>query len=69
MLEGTVEVLSEFYEPTVLETGESIYMDSSMGHNVRAIGRKPARVLNVMTSSPDHMQGPLRPYQPKRRGE
>ena len=69
VLEGTVEVLSEFYEPTVLETGESIYMDSSMGHNVRAIGRRPARVLNVMTSSPDHMQGPLRPYQPKRRGE
>ncbi len=51
VLAGTVEVLSEFYEPTVLKAGESIYIDSSMAHNVRAVGGKPARVLNIMTSS------------------
>ncbi|WP_138379573.1 helix-turn-helix domain-containing protein [Luteithermobacter gelatinilyticus] len=54
VLEGTIEVLTEFYEPTRLEAGESIYIDSTMGHNVRAIGGKPARILNVMTSIPSH---------------
>jgi len=67
VLEGTVEVLSEFYEPTVLEAGDSIYIDSTMGHNVRAVGRKPARVLNIMTSGSDHSQGVPRKHQPKRR--
>lgn len=69
VLEGSVEVLSEFYEPTVLEAGESIYIDSTMGHNVRALGRKSARVLNIMTSTTDHMQAATRARQPKRRGE
>jgi quercetin dioxygenase-like cupin family protein len=68
VLDGTVEVLSEFYEPTVLEAGESIYIDSTMGHNVRAVGKRPARVLNIMTSS-DHVAGVQRRHQPKRRGE
>ena len=69
VLEGTVEVLSEYYEPTVLEAGESIYIDSTMGHNVRAVGRKPARVLNVMTSTdsgPAELNGH---HHVKRRGE
>lgn len=69
VLEGSVEVLSEFYEPTVLVAGESVYIDSSMGHNVRAVGRKPARVLNVMTSPTDHTLGVTRTHQAKRRGE
>ncbi len=51
VLQGTVEVLSEFYEPITLRAGESIYIDSSMAHNVRAVGSKAARVLNIMTSS------------------
>lgn len=50
VLQGTVEFISEFYEPTVLRAGESIYIDSSMAHNLRAVGNKPARVLNIMTS-------------------
>ncbi len=53
VLQGAVEFISEFYEPTVLRAGESIYIDSSMAHNLRAIGSKPARVLNIMTS-PGH---------------
>jgi quercetin dioxygenase-like cupin family protein len=51
VLQGTVEVLSEFYEPITLRAGESIYIDSSMAHNVRAVGGKAARVLNIMTNS------------------
>lgn len=62
VLQGAVEFISEFYEPTVLRAGESIYIDSSMAHNLRAVGNKPARVLNIMTS-PDH------DVHSKRRGE
>ena len=62
VLQGTVEFISEFYEPTVLKAGESIYIDSSMAHNLRAVGSKSARVLNIMTS-PGH------DAHSKRRGE
>jgi transcriptional regulator with XRE-family HTH domain len=68
VLEGTVEVLSEYYEPTVLEAGESIYIDSTMGHNVRAVGKKGARVLNIMTST-EGTHAELRSRHAKRRGE
>ncbi|WCL55578.1 MULTISPECIES: helix-turn-helix domain-containing protein [Kordiimonadales] len=50
VLEGEVEVQTEFYEPTRLSVGESMYIDSTMGHNVRALGGKPAKILNVMTA-------------------
>jgi transcriptional regulator with XRE-family HTH domain len=55
VLEGVIEFISEFYEPTILKAGDSIYIDSSMAHNVRAVGNKPARVLNIMTS-PEHRE-------------
>jgi quercetin dioxygenase-like cupin family protein len=32
VLEGCVRVHTEFYEPVVLKKGESMYIDSSMGH-------------------------------------
>ena len=32
VLEGRVEIHTEFYDPIVLEAGESIYIDSNMGH-------------------------------------
>lgn len=51
VLEGRVEALTEFYEPTILEAGDSMYIDSTMAHNLRALDGKPARVLNVSSSS------------------
>ena len=51
VLEGRVEALTEFYEPTVLEAGDSMYIDSTMAHNLRALDGKPARVLNVSSAS------------------
>jgi transcriptional regulator with XRE-family HTH domain len=50
VLEGRVEALTEYYEPTILEAGDSLYIDSTMAHNVRALDGKPARVLNVSTA-------------------
>ena len=32
VLNGRIEVHTEFYDPVVLEEGESIYIDSHMGH-------------------------------------
>lgn len=51
VLEGRVEAITEFYEPVTLEVGDSIYIDSTMAHNVRALDNKPARVLNVSTAT------------------
>ncbi len=32
VLEGTVVVLTEFYDPVALEAGEGVYIDAGMGH-------------------------------------
>ena len=32
VLKGVIKVLTEFYDPVVLSVGESIYIDSNMGH-------------------------------------
>lgn len=51
ILEGRVEVHTEFYDPVVLDTGESIYIDSNMGHAyVAAEGCSEATVLGVCSS-------------------
>ncbi len=51
ILEGRVEIHTEFYDPVVLEVGESIYIDSNMGHAyVAAEGCSEATVLGVCSS-------------------
>ena len=50
VLEGAIEVHTEFYEPVVLETGDSVYLDSTMGHAYIAIGDGEASVLGVCSS-------------------
>lgn len=53
VLEGAIQVLTEFYEPVVLKVGESIYLDSNIGHvYLTAAGCEEAVVLGVC-SSPD----------------
>lgn len=52
VLEGSVEALTEYYEPTILNVGDSMYIDSTMAHNVRALGGKPARILNISSAKP-----------------
>lgn len=48
--DGEVEVLTEHYEPTVLQIGDSISFDSTMGHAVISRGDKPAKVLWICSS-------------------
>jgi transcriptional regulator with XRE-family HTH domain len=53
VLEGGIKVLTEFYDPVVLKVGESIYLDSNMGHAYLTVeGCDEATVLGVC-SSPD----------------
>jgi transcriptional regulator with XRE-family HTH domain len=52
VLEGRIKVLTEFYDPVELSVGESIYIDSNMGHAyVTAEGCDEATVLGVCSST------------------
>ena len=56
VLEGRIIVNTEFYDPVVLEKGQSIYLDSSMGHAyLAATGCDEAEVLAVMSSANDDL--------------
>jgi len=50
VLRGPLEVHTEHYAPTRLETGDSMYMDSTMAHAFLAAGRRSALMLNVCHS-------------------
>jgi transcriptional regulator with XRE-family HTH domain len=50
VLEGTIEVHLQFYTSVVLNTGQGIYLDSSMGHAYVAKDCDSALVLAVCSS-------------------
>lgn len=47
VLSGQVEVHTEFYAPVVLDTGDSIYFDSGMGHALVSLSKQDAEVIWV----------------------
>ncbi|WP_299259053.1 XRE family transcriptional regulator [uncultured Kushneria sp.] len=47
VLEGSILLYSEFYEPLQLEAGDSLYFDSDMGHAKVSISEEDALVLSV----------------------
>jgi len=47
VLEGTIEIYTEYYEPTIMNAGDSIYFDSSMGHYCVSISEQDALILSV----------------------
>jgi mannose-6-phosphate isomerase-like protein (cupin superfamily) len=60
VLEGGIKVLTEFYDPVVLTVGESIYIDSNMGHAyVTAESCDEATVLGVCSSPDDGLMDSL----------
>lgn len=60
VLEGRIEVHSEFYDPVTLEQGQAIYIDSSMGHAyVVAKGCGEALVLGVCSSDDENLMDSL----------
>lgn len=60
VIEGQIEVHSEFYDPVRISAGEGIYLDSSMGHAyVTAEGCDEAVVLGVCSSEDDGLMDSL----------
>lgn len=60
VLEGAIEIHTEFYDPVSLKTGQGIYLDSSMGHAyVVAAGFEEALVLGVCSSADDGLMDSL----------
>lgn len=52
VVRGQIAVHTEFYDPVVLSVGQSMYIDSTMGHgypSAAAVTRRKSRVM----SSPD----------------
>jgi transcriptional regulator with XRE-family HTH domain len=47
VIEGAVNVCTEFYKPVVLKAGECVYIDSSMGHAYLAAAEGPCRFISV----------------------
>jgi transcriptional regulator with XRE-family HTH domain len=59
VLEGAIAVHTAFYDPVILKTGESIYVDSSMGHAYVAEGCDEATVLAVCSSAEESLMESL----------
>ena len=60
VIKGPVEIHTEFYEPVVLQTGESVYIDSTMGHAyVVPEGHDEAWVLGVCSSADEDLMESL----------
>ena len=60
VLEGTIIVHTEFYDPVLLKTGEAIYIDSNMGHAyIAAEDCDEAVVLGVCSSNDDALVSSL----------
>jgi transcriptional regulator with XRE-family HTH domain len=56
VLEGGIKVFTEFYDPVFLKVGESIYIDSNMGHAyVTADGCDEAIVLGMCSSTDESL--------------
>ncbi|MFV3073742.1 helix-turn-helix domain-containing protein [Niveispirillum fermenti] len=50
VMEGAIEVHTEYYAPTLVTAGQSIYLDSTMGHAYLAAADGPCRTLSVCSS-------------------
>ena len=60
VLRGRIVVATEFYDPVTLVEGQSIYIDSSMGHAyLTAEGCDEAMVLGVMSSADEELMQSL----------
>lgn len=60
VIEGRIEVHSEYYDPVIIEQGQGIYIDSSMGHAyVTPDGCEEATVLGVCSSADDDLMDSL----------
>lgn len=60
VMEGRIQVHTEFYDPVVLESGEGIYIDSQMGHAyIVDTGCEEAVLLAVCASADEDLMESL----------
>jgi transcriptional regulator with XRE-family HTH domain len=59
VIEGTIEVHSQFYNPVSLSAGQGIYIDSTMGHAYVAKDCESALVLGVCSSEDPNLASEL----------
>ena len=60
VLEGRMEVHTEFYDPIVLAAGEGVYIDSNMGHAyIAAEGCDEVLLLGVCSSADEQLMASL----------
>lgn len=60
VLKGRIEVHTEFYDPVLLNEGESIYIDSSMGHAyLAADGCDEATTIGICSSAEEDLMSAL----------
>ena len=55
VLEGAVDLHTDLYAPVRLETGDSIYFDSGMGHAYLAAAPGVCRVLSICSGEESHL--------------
>jgi len=56
VLEGAIQVHTEFYDPIVLGVGESVYIDSNMGHAyMTAEGCEEALLIGVCSAADEQL--------------
>jgi len=51
VIEGQVTIHSDFYEPLVLDKGDSCYFNSQMGHVLVSTGRTQARIVWICSKN------------------
>ena len=69
VVRGRIVVHTDFYDPVTLETGQSMYIDSTMGHAyLVADGCEEAEILGVMASTDDEFMQSLLDLHEEQRG-
>lgn len=58
VIRGGLKLYTEFYEPSILQAGESAYYDSSMEHAFVSVGPEDAIVLSVSHDGSGSTSGP-----------
>ncbi|MYZ46245.1 helix-turn-helix domain-containing protein [Propylenella binzhouense] len=62
VLEGEVDIYTEFYAAVTLTKGESMYFDSSMGHKYCSRSEEPAKIVSVCYDPQAHQHIDMADY-------
>ncbi|WP_174278682.1 helix-turn-helix domain-containing protein [Sphingomonas bacterium] len=68
VVEGTLELHTALYTPVRLESGDSVYFDSAMGHAYVSVGDGPCRILSINATSEAHVARAIEQRAPRKAG-